>query len=132
VLNASPYVAESLVYGDERGLTALVHLKPEVLERFSARIKDEIEEAEVAAANFRAAAQQAAHHAARNAAERTGVNFEGAERNLAQVLEMIKRETNARLAAFSRLAKVEHQAEPFEKTPKQSIKRFLYPRGKKD
>ena len=128
VLNASPYVAESLVYGDERGLTALVHLKPEVLERFSARIKDEIEEAGVAAANFRAAAQHAAH----NAAGKAGVNFEGAERNLAQTLEMIKRETNSRLAAFSRLAKVEHQAEPFEKTPKQSIKRFLYPRGKKD
>jgi len=132
VLNASPYVAESLVYGDERGLTALVHLKPEVLERFSARIKDEIEEAEVAAANLKAAAQHAAHQAAHRAAEKTGVNLGSAERNLAQTLEMIKREANSRLAGFSRLAKVEHQAEPFEKTPKQSIKRFLYPRGKKD
>jgi long-chain acyl-CoA synthetase len=120
LLNASPYVAESLVYGDERGLTALVHLKPEVMERFSARMKDEIEGAEVAAARL--------SHAAHHAAERAEARLESAERGLAQTLEQIKRETNSRLAAFSRLAKVEHQAEPFEKTPKQSIKRFLYPR----
>jgi long-chain acyl-CoA synthetase len=124
VLNASPYVAESLVYGDERGLTALVHLKPEVVESFSARVKDEFEGAEVAAARL--------SHAAQHAAERAGVSLGGAERAVAQLLEQIKREANGRLAAFSRLAKVEHQAEPFEKTPKQSIKRFLYPRGKKD
>jgi long-chain acyl-CoA synthetase len=128
VLNASPYVLESLVYGDERGLTALVQLKPEVLERFSARVKDEIEEAEVAASRM----AQAASHAAAQAAEKAGVNLGSAERSMAQVLERIKREANSRLASFSRLAKVEHQVEPFEKTPKQSIKRFLYPRGKKD
>jgi long-chain acyl-CoA synthetase len=128
VLNASPDVLESLVYGDERGLTALVHLKPEVLERMSARVKDEIEVAEVAATRAAAAATHAAHQAA----EMAGVNFESAERSMAQVLERIKREANSRLAGFSRLARVEHQAEPFEKTPKQSIKRFLYPRGKKD
>jgi long-chain acyl-CoA synthetase len=128
VLNASPDVLESLVYGDERGLTALVHLKPEVLERMSARVKDEFEGAEVAATKAAAAAQ----HAAQQAAEKAGVSLESAERSVAQVLERIKREANGRLAGFSRLARVEHQAEPFEKTPKQSIKRFLYPRGKKD
>jgi long-chain acyl-CoA synthetase len=128
VLNASPDVLESLVYGDERGLTALVHLKPEVIERLSARVKDEFEGAEVAATRM----AQAAQHAAAHAAEKAGVNFESAERSVAQVLERIKREANSRLAGFSRLAKVEHQVEPFEKTPKQSIKRFLYPRGKKD
>jgi long-chain acyl-CoA synthetase len=115
VLNASPDVLESLVYGDEKGLTALVHLKPEVLERMSARVKDEIEGAEVAV-------QHAAHQA--------GASLESAEKTVAHTLEGIKREANARLAAFSRLARVEHQIEPFEKTPKQSIKRFLYPHKK--
>jgi len=128
LLNASPYVLESLVYGDEKGLTALVHLKPEVVEGFTlqgiaARVKDRVEEAEFAAENLGKAAASAAHHA--------GESLEGAEKALAQLLESIKREANARLAGFSRLARVEHQPVPFEKTPKQSIKRFLYPMSKK-
>ena len=94
VLNSSPYVLESLVYGDGTGLTALVNLKPEVLERIKSRVKDEIE---------------------------------GVEVGLVETLERIKREANGRLQVFSRINTVEHQVEPFEKTPKQSIKRFLYP-----
>jgi long-chain acyl-CoA synthetase len=129
LLNSSPYVLESLVYGDDKGLTALIHLKPEVVEGFTlqgiaARVKDRVEEAEFAAENLGKAAAAAAHHA--------GESLEGAEKALAQLLESIKREANARLAGFSRLARVEHQIEPFEKTPKQSIKRFLYPMSKKD
>jgi long-chain acyl-CoA synthetase len=125
LLNSSPYVLESLVYGDDKGLTALVHLKPEVLDDFSlqgiaARVKDRVEEAEVAAESFGRAVGAAAHHA--------GESLEGAEKAVSQLLESIKREANARLAGFSRLARVEHQVEPFEKTPKQSIKRFLYPK----
>jgi long-chain acyl-CoA synthetase len=127
LLNSSPYVLESLVYGDDKGLTALVHLKPEVVDGFSlqgiaARVKDRVEEAEVAAESFGKAVGAAAHHA--------GESLEGAEKAVAHLLESIKREANARLAGFSRLARVEHQVEPFEKTPKQSIKRFLYPRKK--
>ena len=116
VLNASPYVLESLVYGDEKGLTALVHLKPEVIENLTARVQDRVEGAEAAAANFAAAVGHAAHQAG-----------ESAEKAAAALLDRIKKETNGRLAVFSRIAKVELQAEPFEKTPKQSIKRFLYP-----
>ncbi len=119
VLNASPYVLESLVYGDEKGLTALVHLKPEVIESFTARVQDEIEGAEVAAASFAAAVG----HAAQAAGESLG----SAEKAAGALLDRIKKEANVRLAAFSRIAKVELQTEPFEKTPKQSIKRFLYP-----
>jgi long-chain acyl-CoA synthetase len=128
LLNSSPYVLESLVYGDDRGLTALVHLKPETLERLSlheitAVVKDRVEEAEVAAESLGKAAAAAAHYA--------GESLGGAEKAVAQLLDSIKREANARLAGFSRLARVEHQIEPFEKTPKQSIKRFLYPMSKK-
>jgi long-chain acyl-CoA synthetase len=119
VLNALPYVLESLVYGDEKGLTALVQLKPEVLESFAARVQDEIESAEVAAASFAAAVGHAAQQA--------GESLESAEKAAGALLDRIKKETNCRLAAFSRLARVELQAVPFEKTPKQSIKRFLYP-----
>jgi long-chain acyl-CoA synthetase len=99
VLNSSPYVAESLVYGDDKGLIALVHLKQEELERFASRIKDDIGDA-----------------------------VKNAEQYAAKLLEDIRRETNARLAAFSRITRIEQQKEPFEKTPKQSIKRFLYPK----
>ncbi|MGA2548317.1 MAG: AMP-binding protein [Rectinemataceae bacterium] len=119
VLNASPYVLESLVYGDEKGLTALVQLKPEVLESFTARVQDEIEGAEVAAASFAAAVGHAAHQA--------GESLESAEKAAGALLDRIRKEANCRLAVFSRLARVELQAVPFEKTPKQSIKRFLYP-----
>ena len=116
VLNTSPYVLESLVYGDEKGLTALVQLKPEALESLKSRIQDELE---VAAASLAAAVGHAAQHA--------NESLEAAERSAAQLLDGIRREANFRLAACSRLARVEMQTEPFEKTPKQSIKRFLYP-----
>jgi long-chain acyl-CoA synthetase len=115
LLNASPHVQESLVYGDASGLTALVQLKPEVLEGLAARVKDEIEGAEVAATRMARAADE---------------RLDDAGRTLTELLEAIRREANCRLAVFSRLARVELQAEPFEKTPKQSIKRFLYPRNK--
>ncbi len=53
------------------------------------------------------------------------------EHAASHVLESIRKEVNARLGAFSRIGKVKLQPEPFEKTPTQKIKRFLYP-GKKD
>lgn len=97
VVNRSPYVAESLVYCDERGLAALVHLKPEVVEEHASKVQDWMD---------------------------------GAEKAVALLLERVKDETNGRLASFSRLRRVEHHSEPFEKTPTQKIKRFLYPKGR--
>jgi long-chain acyl-CoA synthetase len=85
VINSSPFVLESLVYGDDAGLTALVQLKPETL----------------AAALGKTASA---------------------------LLERIRKETNAKLAAFTRISCMKLQLEPFEKTPTQKIKRFLYPR----
>ena len=40
--------------------------------------------------------------------------------------ENIRQGANRQLPAYSQIAKVELQAQPFEKTPKMSIKRFLY------
>ena len=45
---------------------------------------------------------------------------------LGDSLEELKNTVNKKLAAFSRLSRIEIQKEPFEKTPTQKIKRFLY------
>jgi long-chain acyl-CoA synthetase len=120
LLNSSPHVAESLVYGDESGLTALVQLKPEVLQELGARVQDRVEGAEEAASRL--------SRSVGKAIERADESLESVERAAAQILELIKREANGRLAAFSRIGRVRIQHEPFEKTPTQKIKRFLYPR----
>jgi long-chain acyl-CoA synthetase len=52
----------------------------------------------------------------------------GAGPSLAAFLERIKEEVNARLPGFSSVHRMELQSEPFERTPSQKIKRFLYPR----
>ncbi|MDZ7317440.1 MAG: AMP-binding protein [candidate division KSB1 bacterium] len=48
------------------------------------------------------------------------------EDKLPDVLEDIRRQTNAKLSSFSRLNKLIVQPEPFEKTPTMKIKRYLY------
>jgi long-chain acyl-CoA synthetase len=128
VINASPYVAESLVYGGDAGLTALVQLKPEILEELSAYAREGIGGADKAAGRF----GQTVGAAIRWAAQEVGAAEHYVEKAAAPLLERVRNEANARLAAFSRISRVEVQAEPFEKTPTQKIKRFLYPRGKKD
>jgi long-chain acyl-CoA synthetase len=45
---------------------------------------------------------------------------------LGDSLEGLKNQVNKKLAAFSRLSRIEVREEPFEKTPTQKIKRFLY------
>lgn len=46
--------------------------------------------------------------------------------DLSQVLEEMTSAVNRSLPSYSRLSRMEPVAEPFEKTPKMSIKRFLY------
>ena len=45
---------------------------------------------------------------------------------LARQLEQIRSDINASMPAYSKVAKIEPVSVPFEKTPKMSIKRFLY------
>jgi long-chain acyl-CoA synthetase len=118
VINSVPEVLESLVYDGEEGLIALVHLKPETLEDL---FKSGVEGAEKAVNSIGRTVGSVAH----NASESIG----NAERAASALLDRIKRETNARLTAFSRLHCVKLQVEPFEKTPTQKIKRFMYPRN---
>jgi len=47
---------------------------------------------------------------------------------VAGLLEQIKEEVNRRLPGFSSVHRMELQSEPFERTPSQKIKRYLYPR----
>jgi long-chain acyl-CoA synthetase len=42
------------------------------------------------------------------------------------ILDTVLKQTNEQVSAFSRLARVYEQREPFEKTPTQKIKRYLY------
>ena len=46
--------------------------------------------------------------------------------HIRRLLDDIKGQVNEKVAVFSRLSKVIEQTEPFEKTPTQKIKRFLY------
>lgn len=48
------------------------------------------------------------------------------EEQIAELPEKIRKETNKLLPPYSQLAKVEVMAQPFAKTPKMSIKRFMY------
>ncbi|MDR2028916.1 MAG: AMP-binding protein [Treponema sp.] len=50
---------------------------------------------------------------------------------IGDVLGELKNAVNQKLASFSRISRIEIQNEPFEKTPTQKIKRFLYTPGEK-
>ena len=49
--------------------------------------------------------------------------------HIKQLLVSLRDEANANVASFARLAEVIEQSEPFEKTPTQKIKRYLYVSG---
>lgn len=115
ILNASGMVEESLVYEGEKGeIVALVVLN-EKARTLAAAAEDA---AETAAEAFGQAAK-AMGEAAGSAAHKAG-----------NMMNELKGYANKRLAAFSRIHRVEMHHEPFEKTATQKIKRFLYPKKK--
>jgi long-chain acyl-CoA synthetase len=122
VLNQSPYVAESLVVEGEGGLTAFVYLKSEVLENLEARIQDGIE----AAGEVTSKLGSAISSAEKSMAESIGHALNDAEKSATKLLEAIRKEANGKLASFSKIHLIQLQPDPFEKTPTQKIKRFLY------
>jgi len=108
ILNASGFVEESLVYEGEKGeIVALIVLNEK-------------------ARTMAAAAGDALH----DAAQAMSGAAQGAAHQAGELLNSLKTGTNKRLAAFSRVNRIEIQNEPFEKTATQKIKRFLYPRKK--
>ncbi len=50
----------------------------------------------------------------------------------AEYTKDLVKKVNKQLNSFSRIAKIRHEDEPFEKTPKKTIKRYLYTRFKND
>jgi long-chain acyl-CoA synthetase len=52
-------------------------------------------------------------------------------REVGDYLDGLRKSVNSRLASFSRVARVKEEPEPFEKTPTNKIKRYLYTRGQK-
>jgi long-chain acyl-CoA synthetase len=55
-----------------------------------------------------------------------GLTESQARERIKQLCEDIKRQVNEQVSSFSRLVRVIEQTEPFEKTPTQKIKRYLY------
>ena len=49
-----------------------------------------------------------------------------AQERIVQLLEDIRKQVNEQVSTFSRISRVIEQTEPFEKTPTQKIKRYLY------
>ncbi len=117
LINQSDFVQESLVYGEPAGgLTALVLFKPEALERLNEDMK------QFAGAMEDQASDMA--HMAEDRAKEFGRKMEDRSR---EILENMRRDVNAKLAAFSRVTRVVKHDVPFEKTPTQKIKRHFYP-----
>jgi len=113
VLNASGLVEESLVYEGEKGeLVALVVL-------------NEKTRTLIAAAGD--AAENVAH-SLEDAARSVGDAASATATRAGEILNDLRTGANKRLAAFSRIKRVEIHQEPFEKTATQKIKRFMYPR----
>jgi long-chain acyl-CoA synthetase len=104
VINQSPSVEDCLVYGDGASVIALVQLKPDVLSSFTNPVQDAAGRAE------------------------GSVAAGGLPPSLPAFLERIKEEANRKLPGYSNVYRIELQSEPFERTPSQKIKRFLYPR----
>ena len=55
-----------------------------------------------------------------------GLTESQAREKIVQLLEDIRKHVNEQISSFSRISRVIEQTEPFEKTPTQKIKRYLY------
>jgi len=128
ILNQVPEISEALVVEGDEGLTALVYLKSEVLENLQARLRDGID----AAGELSARVNHAIAQAEKSVAGTVSHAVSDAEKVVENLLEGIRKDVNAKLAAFSRIQSVKMHPEPFEKTPTQKIKRFLYGNKKGD
>lgn len=65
-------------------------------------------------------------------AQKMALNVNDAKHEAQKYIAKIREDVNKELAAFSRLSGAELQEEPFQRTPTQKIKRFLYSRLKED
>jgi long-chain acyl-CoA synthetase len=97
VINKHEFVLESMVYEMKGKLVAKVHLNKEVVENYYNDLK----------------------HSAKDWQH-------NAEEKSKKIMDDIMHHVNSKVARFSKLNSVVEQPEPFEKTPTQKIKRFIY------
>jgi long-chain acyl-CoA synthetase len=97
VINKHEFVLESMVYEMKGKLVAKVHLNKEVVENYYNDLK----------------------HSAKDWQH-------NAEEKSKRIMDDIMHHVNSKVARFSKLNSVVEQHEPFEKTPTQKIKRFIY------
>jgi len=97
VINRMRYVVESLVVEKKGKLVALIHLNMEEIE-----------------------------HQFQNLKHDAGLFAEKINHRRLEILKEIHEKVNAQVNKFSKLQQVMFHKEPFEKTPTQKIKRFLY------
>jgi long-chain acyl-CoA synthetase len=101
IINSFEYVEESLVFQHQGEIVARIQVN---YDAFKANVKSLAETAAGAASDAAAAVPK----------------------GVSDLLKDIRSRVNARLSAFSRIGSVIEQPEPFEKTPTNKIKRFLY------
>ncbi len=63
-------------------------------------------------------------------ADRMRISVQEAQKEAEKYIASIRKDVNSQLAAFSKISDVKLQEKPFERTPTQKIKRFLYQRKK--
>ncbi len=60
------------------------------------------------------------------------ISVDEAKKEAVKYVASMKKSLNSQLSSYSRLSETELQEEPFDRTPTQKIKRFLYPKKKKE
>ena len=63
-------------------------------------------------------------------AEKMSLSIKEAREEAQKYIKKIRNDVNSELSAFSKISDVQLQEEPFDRTPTQKIKRFLYPKKK--
>ncbi|RKX82837.1 MAG: long-chain fatty acid--CoA ligase [Spirochaetes bacterium] len=105
LINEYNYVDESIVYSEEGRLIARIRLnRDEVAKEFD---------------NIKKTAANISQSISKNVSE-----------HIQHYLSELQNEVNKKLKSFSRLSRLEEEDKPFEKTPTQKIKRYLYLRKK--
>ena len=64
-------------------------------------------------------------------ADRMKISVQEAQKEAEKYMATLRKRVNSQLAAFSKVSSFELQEKPFERTPTQKIKRFLYPKKRK-
>jgi long-chain acyl-CoA synthetase len=119
LINQFRGVAESLVVQRGNRLVARVLLDYD-------RLAEQAKTLGGSALSFLGKAGGAAGAAAGAARDQMGQAVSGAAVQVGTYLEEVRKDVNARLSSFSRIADIVEQNEPFEKTPTMKIKRYLY------